>query len=151
MVFVVLPTGLWGLVNNAGVNSIVPFDWLTTEEIKFVFDVNAMGPVNVTKAMLPLLKKGRGRIVNVASTAGRICLPYFSAYAMSKHAVEAFSDCLRMEMMPFKVSVHVIEPSACRTNMTEKNVLFGYFKKHWDQIDKGTREEYGETFLRESK
>ena len=97
------------------------------------------------------MKRERGRIVNVTSVVGQVCLPYLSIYGMSKFAVEAFSDCLRMEMMPFNVSVHIIEPTMCKTNMTDSDMVSNSIKKCWDQIDEDTRKEYGETFLKGSK
>jgi len=87
--------GLWGLVNNAGRSlPIAPADWLRVEDFAKVLDVNLLGVVDVTLQFLPLLKKGRGRVVNVSSILGR--LAFFSGgYCLSKFGVEAFSDALR--------------------------------------------------------
>lgn len=87
--------GLWGLVNNAGRSvPIGPLDWMQFEDFQKVLDVNLMGVIDVTLQFLPLLKKGRGRVVNVASILGRLSI-IGGGYCLSKHGVEAFSDSLR--------------------------------------------------------
>lgn len=90
-----LLSGLWGLVNNAGVS--VPCghnEWMTKEDFKKVMDVNFLGTVDVTIHMMPLLRKARGRVVNVSSILGRLSIAG-GGYCPSKYAVEAFSDSLR--------------------------------------------------------
>ncbi|XP_044534142.1 retinol dehydrogenase 16-like [Gracilinanus agilis] len=87
--------GLWGLVNNAGmISPSVCIELMTKEAFVQVMNVNLIGLVEVTQKMLPMIKRARGRIVNVASVLGRIsCLS--ASYCCSKYGVEAFSDCLR--------------------------------------------------------
>lgn len=88
-------TGLWGLVNNAGiVHPAAPNEWLTKNDFVKVLDVNLVGLIDVTLHMLPLVKKAKGRVVNVASILGRLAF-YGGGYCPSKYGVEAFSDCLR--------------------------------------------------------
>lgn len=89
--------GLWGLVNNAGIagSHIGPLDWLNADDHREVFNVNYFGMVNVTNVFLPLIKKEKGRIVNVASILGKMSMESMGPYVASKHAVEAFSDVLR--------------------------------------------------------
>lgn len=87
--------GLWGLVNNAGRSTpIGPADWMQLEDFTKVLDVNLLGVIDVTLQFLPLLKKARGRVVNVASIFGRLSLTG-GGYCPSKWGVEAFSDSLR--------------------------------------------------------
>lgn len=89
------PAGLWGLVNNAGRSiPIGPPEWMQLEDFTKVLDVNLIGVIDVTLQFLPLLKKGRGRVVNVASILGRLSL-IGGGYCLSKFGVEAFSDSLR--------------------------------------------------------
>lgn len=85
------------MINNAGIGGshIGPDDWLTTDDHREVFNVNYFGMVSVTNVFLPLIKKERGRIVNTASILGKMVLPNTGPYSASKHAVEAYSDCLR--------------------------------------------------------
>lgn len=87
--------GLWGLVNNAGISvPTAPNVWLAKEDFQKMLDVNLLGLVDVTIHMFPLLRKAKGRIVNVASIMGRLSF-FGGAYCPSKYAVEAFSDSLR--------------------------------------------------------
>jgi NAD(P)-dependent dehydrogenase (short-subunit alcohol dehydrogenase family) len=82
--------------------------------------VNLVGQVAVTQALLPNLRSARGRIVNVGSIAGRSALPFLGAYAASKHALEAVTDALRVELRPFGISVTVVEPGTIATPIWRK-------------------------------
>ena len=83
--------GLWGLINNAGIVEMGLIEWQSIDKMQHVMNVNVWGAVNVTKAMLPLVKQAKGRIVNITSMAGRVVLLNVSSYSMSKYALEAFS------------------------------------------------------------
>lgn len=96
---------LFGLVNNAGVSLSGPLELVPLADIRRVIDVNTIGLLAVTKAFIPLLRKGRGRIVNVSSGHGLLAVPDKSVYAASKFAVQAISDSLRVELRPFGISV----------------------------------------------
>ena len=90
-----LSPGLWGLVNNAGIAiPIAPNEWLTKDDFVRVLDVNLVGLIEVTLSLLPLVRRARGRVVNVASILGRISC-FGGGYCISKFGVEAFSDSLR--------------------------------------------------------
>lgn len=90
-----LPTGLFGLVNNAGVAGIIgPTPWLTREDFRRVLTVNTLGPIGVTLALLPVLQRARGRVVNITSVLGRLAANG-GGYCVSKFGLEAFSDSLR--------------------------------------------------------
>ena len=87
--------GLWGLINNAGILGVLaPTDWLTVEDYREPIEVNLFGLINVTLNMLPLVKKARGRVINVSSIGGRLAFGG-GGYAPSKYAVEGFNDSLR--------------------------------------------------------
>ena len=135
--------GLWAVVNNAGIAYPGLIEWQTVEEMKKMLDINLWGMVSVTKAFLPLLKRTKGRIVNVASSSGRVSIPGAAAYCMSKYGVEAFSDSLRNEMRHFGVKVHIIEPGGFRTNIAsvEKNIQC--LDRLWKHLDADTKECYG--------
>lgn len=91
--------GLWALVNNAGVSLPVgPSDWLTIEDYKSLMAVNLFGVIDVTLSVLPLIKRVKGRVVNMASVHGRIT-PTGGPYCISKYGVESFNDGLRWEKM----------------------------------------------------
>merc|ERR1712216_938052 len=80
---------LYGLVNNAGILLTPgPVEWQPVESYQKMFSVNVFGIAAVTKVMLPHLRKAKGRIVNVASIAGRVGIPASAAYSSSKYAVE---------------------------------------------------------------
>ena len=113
---------LVGLVNNAGIPAAGPLELLPIDEIRQVLEVNVLGAVAVTQAFLPLLKaaRGRGRIVNITSLAGRAALPFMGPYAASKFALEAISDSLRRELIPFGVKVIVIEPGNFQSRIWNK-------------------------------
>nr|XP_042119330.1 retinol dehydrogenase 16-like isoform X3 [Peromyscus maniculatus bairdii] len=140
--------GLWGLVNNAGIFiSLGPSGWLNKEDFAKVLDVNLLGMIDVTLNMLPLVRKARGRVVNVSSILGRVCFPSSVAYNISKHGVEAFSDSLRRELSYFGVKVAIIEPGFFKTAVSSSEKLSSNMKMLWDQASSEAKEIYGENFL----
>lgn len=102
--------GLYGLINNAGVAVVAPLIEVDEAELEFQMDVNVFGPYRVTKAFAPLIIESKGRISTTGSLSGFVTWPLGGPYTMSKHAVEAYSDVLAMEMAAFDVQVSVIEP-----------------------------------------
>jgi NAD(P)-dependent dehydrogenase (short-subunit alcohol dehydrogenase family) len=102
--------GLYGLVNNAGVAVIWPLAEVDEEDMQFQMDVNVFGPYRVTKAFAPLIIESTGRITTTGSISGILAGTLSGPYAMSKHAIEAFTDSLASEMAKFDVAVSVIEP-----------------------------------------
>jgi len=102
--------GLWGLVNNAGVNVVGPLIEFSDEDFDFLFDVNVRGVFSVTKAFAPLVIESQGRIVNISSVSGIGTGPAYGPYSMSKHAIEAFTDALAEEMEATGVAVSAVEP-----------------------------------------
>jgi NAD(P)-dependent dehydrogenase (short-subunit alcohol dehydrogenase family) len=109
-----------GLVNNAGTALAMPLEFLPLDQLRRQLEVNLVGQVAVTQALLPNLRAARGRIVNVGSIAGRSSLPFLGAYAASKHALEAVTDALRVELRPFGIAVTVIEPGTIATPIWRK-------------------------------
>jgi NAD(P)-dependent dehydrogenase (short-subunit alcohol dehydrogenase family) len=102
--------GLYGLVNNAGVATVGSVADTTLEEFDLVMAVNVYGPYRLTKAFAPLIVAQKGRITTIGSISGILASPDLSAYSMSKHAIEAFTDSLAQQMAPLGVAVSVIEP-----------------------------------------
>lgn len=102
--------GLWGLVNNAGVNVVAPLIEANEAEFKFLIDVNVLGVFRVTKAFAPLIIESKGRIVNISSISGFGSGGAYGMYSASKHAVEAMTDSLAGEMERFGVFVTAVEP-----------------------------------------
>lgn len=102
--------GLWGVVNNAGFNIYGDVELVTIDQYKKCMDVNLYGMIRVIKACLPLIRKCKGRVVNVSSVKGRYAWPSDSVYHVSKYGVETMTDSLRMEMRKFGVGVSVVAP-----------------------------------------
>jgi NAD(P)-dependent dehydrogenase (short-subunit alcohol dehydrogenase family) len=104
-----------GLVNNAGIALGSPLELVPVDQLRYQLEVNLVGQVAVTQALLPALRRSRGRIVFIGSIAGRSALPFLAPYAASKHALEAVADSLRLELKPFGISVSIVEPGSIRT------------------------------------
>ncbi|XP_022595985.1 retinol dehydrogenase 7-like [Seriola dumerili] len=139
--------GLWGVVNNAGVAvPSGPSDWLTIEDYKSMLTVNLCGVIDVTLSVLPLIKKAKGRVVNVASVFGRIS-PFGGPYCVSKYGVESFNDSLRLNMAPFGVKVACIEPGFFKTNVTDTVILKNNLQRLWDRLPQDVKDDYGKAFL----
>ncbi len=105
------------LVNNAGYTEVGPLEQAAADEIRRQFETNTFGPLRLAQLVLPTMRAQRsGRIVNVSTIGGRIVFPLIGIYSGSKFALEAISDALRMETLPFGVRVIVVEPGGVRTN-----------------------------------
>lgn len=105
------------LVNCAGYGSLGAIENVSLEEARRQMEVNVFGLAQLCKAVIPgMRERGYGRIVNIGSVAGRSCLYFGGWYNVSKYAIEAFSDCLRMELKPFGIDVVLIEPGAIKTD-----------------------------------
>jgi NAD(P)-dependent dehydrogenase (short-subunit alcohol dehydrogenase family) len=108
------------LVNNAGIAVGGPIELLAMDDLTRQFDVNVFGQVAVTQALLPALRRAHGRLVFLSSIGGRVATPYIAPYQASKHAIEAFADALRIELISSGVQVALIEPGAVATPIWEK-------------------------------
>ena len=114
-------TGLYGLVNNAGVGGGDEVVDTPVEDQTFVYAVNVEGVYRTTKAFAPLVIESKGRIVTTGSIAGILSWPGGSAYAGSKHWIEAFTDALAAEMEPHGVRVSVVEPGSYKSHIRRTN------------------------------
>ncbi len=112
--------GLYGLVNCAAMLHCGPLEYFPRELWFEQYDVNLFGPMALTQAMLPLIRKAGGRIVNIGAVGGGISLPFYGAIASSKIAFEAVNDCLRRELHPFGINVSIIEPGGIATPANTK-------------------------------
>ena len=111
---------LAGLVNNAGVNVNGPLEFLPLDELRRQLEVNLVGPLALTQALLPALRAARGRIVMVSSIGGRTAAPFLGPYNASKFALEGLSDALRQEVEPLGVKVAIVEPGSADTEIWRK-------------------------------
>jgi len=112
--------GLYGLVNNAGVATAGPIVEIDEAELAWILDVNLMGVFRVTKAFAPMIIESKGRIINISSISGVISNRFWAAYQMSKHALEAYTDTLALELALFDVKVSAINPGDYRSQIGTK-------------------------------
>jgi NAD(P)-dependent dehydrogenase (short-subunit alcohol dehydrogenase family) len=113
--------GLVGLVNNAGVGGGGgPIEHMSLDDLRAALEVNLVGQVAVTQAFLPLIRRGKGTIVFLASIGGRVASPFMSPYNTSKFGVEALGESLRHELRPWEIDVVVVEPGSIDTEIWGK-------------------------------
>ena len=104
------------LVNNAGYAIYGAMEDTTIEDARRQFEVNLFGLARLTQLVLPLMRANKsGKIINMSSMGGKIYTPLGSWYHATKHALEGWSDCLRLELAPFNIDVVIIEPGAIQT------------------------------------
>ena len=121
--------GLNCLVNNAGINISGPMEYVESDEVRKVFEVNVMGPLNCSQSFLPMLKKSTSAtIINISSMAGKIGLPMQGSYCGSKFALEGISESMRRELQIHNIKVVVIGPGAIESSI-------------WDKFEKDEKEE----------
>lgn len=114
--------GLAGLVNNAGVVLAGPLELISVQEFRQACEVNMFGLLSMTQALLPSIRRTRGRIVNIGSISGRVSVPFVGCYAASKFALEAITDALRRELYPWGIGVSIIDPGNVDTPIWEKSI-----------------------------
>ncbi|XP_070783896.1 D-beta-hydroxybutyrate dehydrogenase, mitochondrial [Enoplosus armatus] len=136
--------GLWAVVNNAGVSTFGEVEFTSMDTYKQVSEVNLWGTIRVTKAVLPLIRRAKGRVVNLASMYGRMGNVLRSPYCVSKYGVEAFSDCLRYEMKAWGVKVSIIEPGnfIVATGILTRDIVASTAKKLWNEAPSQVKEDY---------
>ncbi|PKK82969.1 MAG: hypothetical protein CVT49_10925 [candidate division Zixibacteria bacterium HGW-Zixibacteria-1] len=110
-------TGLYGLVNNAGLGELGMIPSWTDEEVLNIFNVNVFGPYRMTNAFLPLLLESKGRIVNIGSQGGVITYKYYGPYTMTKHALEAYTTTLNFELNQYGVQASIVQPGGIISNI----------------------------------
>ncbi len=110
--------GPWAVVNNAGYAQSGAVEDVTDEQVRAQLETNVVAPMRIARLVLPAMKqRGEGRIVNISSVAGRTSQPLMGWYCASKHALEAVTDALRMEVEPDGVRVVLVEPGMFGTDI----------------------------------
>lgn len=105
------------LINNAGFGLYGPVEDVPLDDARYQFEVNLFGLAHLTQLVLPHMRThGSGRIVNVSSVGGKVYSPFGAWYHATKHALEGWSDCLRLETAPFNIDVVLIEPGLIKTD-----------------------------------
>lgn len=112
---------LSALVNNAGITVQGPLEYLPLDELRRQMEVNVVGQLAVTQAFLPMIHKGKGRIVFMGSVGGRSpSLPFLGPYIASKYALEAIAESLRLELLSSGIKISIVEPGTIKTALWEK-------------------------------
>jgi NAD(P)-dependent dehydrogenase (short-subunit alcohol dehydrogenase family) len=114
--------GLAGLVNNAGIAVSAPLEFIPIDELRRQLEVNVIGQVAITQALLGLLRRGKGRVVNIGSIGGRVALPFVGPYAASKFALEALTDSLRRELRASGIEVSIVRPGGIATPIWDRGL-----------------------------
>lgn len=139
------------LVNNAGFGLYGPMEQIPLDDARYQFEVNVFGPARLTQLLLPHMRARRqGTIVNITSMGGKIYTPLGSWYHATKHALEGWSDCLRLELEPFGIKVVIVEPGLIETAFGEvvgqgmlKTAQDGPYAGLARGVAEGTRQTYG--------
>lgn len=139
---------LWAVVNNAGIlTRPSPTEWQDVSNYERMMSVNLYGVVRLTNAFLPEIRQNKGRIVIVSSIASRFGLALNAAYCSSKYAVSGYGEVLRREMVPWGVTVSLIEPG-----IFSQTGLYGDFQKGldstWRGLDESLKNDYGEKYYK---
>jgi NAD(P)-dependent dehydrogenase (short-subunit alcohol dehydrogenase family) len=119
------------LINNAGIGLMAVAEELKLDDLRRLYETNIFGLLRVTQAVLPKMRERKsGRVLMLSSVAGILTPPTYGAYSSSKHAVEALSNALRLELYPFNIEVILIEPGYIMTNFqqTAKDAAESYIK-----------------------
>lgn len=141
--------GLWALVNNAGIIGF-PADGelIPMTEYKRCMAVNFFGAVEVTKAFLPLLRKSKGRLVNISSMAGGVPMERLAAYASSKAALTMFSAVMRQELSMWGVKVSIIQPGGFKTNISGTSDMWDKLERNiLEHVSPEVQEDYGPEYI----
>jgi short-subunit dehydrogenase len=139
-------TGLFALINNAGIVSAGPLMDISEEELTEQLDINLVGVHRVTKAFFPLLLASKGRIVMISSNSGFFAAPFFGPYNTSKFALEGYSDSLRRELLLYGVKIVIIQPGNINTPIWKKGE--GLLEKFPESIFREEARKIGEYAIR---
>jgi NAD(P)-dependent dehydrogenase (short-subunit alcohol dehydrogenase family) len=115
---------LYGLVNNAGIGRGGALEVTPMDEIRKLMEVNLFGLLEVTQSFTPMLRRSKGRIINIGSTSSYLAVPGAAAYSASKFAVKAVTDSLRLELIPFGMKVILVSPGAVESAIWEKGIKY---------------------------
>jgi NAD(P)-dependent dehydrogenase (short-subunit alcohol dehydrogenase family) len=138
--------GLVGLVNNAGTGRVGPLEHLPMSMVREYMEVNFMGHLAVTQALLPAIRSGRGRIINITSANARFPLPFFVPYVAAKAALTAASAALRRELMDWSIPVSVVELGFVETEIYDRGESEA--RKLIEDLPEESTQLYADRFLR---
>ncbi|XP_050416527.2 11-beta-hydroxysteroid dehydrogenase type 2 isoform X1 [Patella vulgata] len=133
---------LWGIVNNAGICYIGNVEMMTVEDMQKIMAVNYFGPVNICKAFLPLLRRSKGRLVNIASNAGLAPIPLMGVYCASKAALASMTEVWRYELQAWGIKVSMIIPSGYKTGILNYDKV-QTAERWWTAANDTVKRDYG--------
>ncbi|XP_076435173.1 retinol dehydrogenase 7-like [Babylonia areolata] len=140
-------SGLWAVVNNAGIlPSMAPLELTPLDLFQRTLAVNLLGVVEVTRACLPLVRRSRGRVVNMSSVAGRHGFTSVD-YTVSKFALEGFSDCLRREVYRDGVHVATVTPGGFQTGLCHFSSIFSNMEHAFSALSPEVQRHYGKDYV----
>ncbi|XP_054627152.1 D-beta-hydroxybutyrate dehydrogenase, mitochondrial [Dunckerocampus dactyliophorus] len=136
--------GLWAVVNNAGISDWAEIEWSTIEDFHHMVDINLFGSIRTTVAFLPLVRAAKGRVIFVSSIFAFFNCLNMGSYSVSKRGLEAFADCLRVEMASFGVKVSIIQPGnfGQATNIVKMKTLSDIWLKFDDERKQTFSQDY---------
>lgn len=130
------------LVNNAGFGAVGVFEAASDEIIRRQFDVNIFGLIDVTKAVLPVMRANKeGVIINISSMGGRITIPFGSLYNATKFALEGLTEAMQYELNPFGIRLKIVEPGSYKTDFNGRSMDYfgiGGLNEYKDLFDRFT-------------
>ena len=142
-------TGLFGIINNAGIAYAGPLMDMPIEFMQEQFDVNVMGVHRITKTFFPLILESKGRIIMMSSDSGFFATPFFGPYCSSKFAIEGYSDSLRRELLLHDIKVIIIQPGRINTPIWDKGEKL--FEKFSESIFSDLAKKIGEYAIKKGK
>ncbi|CAN5600399.1 SDR family oxidoreductase [soil metagenome] len=130
------------LVNNAGISETGPLETYPHEALQKMFETNVFGPMRMVRALVPAMReRGHGVVVNVTSVEGRVAAPLAGAYCGTKHALEALSESLALEVGHFGLRVVIVEPGYIAPGMRnavrhgEDGTVYEELRRQWSGAD----------------
>ncbi|XP_035225767.1 estradiol 17-beta-dehydrogenase 2-like [Stegodyphus dumicola] len=138
---------LWAIVNNAGIYKGSDAELASMKDYEDTMAVNVLGMVRVTKAFLPLLRQSRGRVVNLTSLACQLVGKHLTPYIMSKHAAQAFTECLALEMEIWQIKVISVQPEFFRTGLTNNEMAGRQLQLTFQNLQSVVKNAYGSDYL----
>ncbi|CAG5122352.1 unnamed protein product [Candidula unifasciata] len=136
-------TGIWALINNAGIIGLAaPAEMCSREDVQEALSVNLLGPIDVTRHFLPLIRKSQGRIVNTSSIGGRVAVVSIP-YTVSKFGVQGFSERLRREVSQQDIKVSIVEPGAFRTPIVNVDKIVQDVQEAFNKHSPDIQDVYG--------
>ena len=136
---------LAGVVNNAGLSVPGPVEYLPMDSVRHQLEVMLVAPFAITQALIPNLRRTRGRVVMIGSIGGRVALPFISPYSAAKFGIDGLAGSLRRELAPLGVHVALVEPGAIKTEIWDKGVGAG--QELLDGLPEEGRATYGDRML----